>query len=91
MDFLSDRYQDSLSIACGVSVLFIGIGGALEGMLSVKGSSVSSGNAMLIVISLALGAFLGELLNLERKIEHLGEWLKIKTGNSKEKNLWRPS
>ncbi len=85
--FLSERYQDSLSKACGVSVLFIGISGALEGMLTVEGSTVSSGNAMLIVISIAIGAFLGELLNLESKIEQFGEWLKIKTGNSKEKKF----
>lgn len=85
--FLSERYQDSLSKACGISVLFIGISGALEGMLTVDGASVSSGNAMLVVISIAIGAFLGELLNLENKIEQFGEWLKIKTGNSKEKKF----
>ena len=30
--FLAERYQDTLSKACGISVLFIGIAGALEGM-----------------------------------------------------------
>ena len=85
--FLSQRFQDSLSKACGVSVLFIGIAGALEGMLTINGNSVSSGNAMLIVLSITIGTFLGEVLNLEDKMERFGEWLKIKTGNSKEKKF----
>lgn len=85
--FLSDRFQDSLSKACGVSVLFIGIAGALEGLLRVAGTSVTSGNAMLVVLSMTIGTFLGELLNLEDKMERFGEWLKQKTGNSKEKKF----
>lgn len=85
--FLSERYQDTLSKACGVAVLFIGIGGALEGMLRIDGGSIVSGSSMLIVISIAIGAFLGELLNLEDWMEKFGEWLKVKTGNSKEKNF----
>lgn len=85
--FLSERYQDSLSKACGVSVLFIGISGALEGMLKVETDAIVSQNAMLVVLSLAIGTFFGELLNLEDKMEHFGEWLKIKSGNSKEKKF----
>ena len=85
--FLTERYQDTLSKACGISVLFIGIAGALEGMLSINDSTIVSGSSMLVVISFAIGAFLGELLNLEDKMERFGEWLKVKTGNSKEKNF----
>ena len=70
---------------CGVSVLFIGIAGALEGMLTIKDNSVVSGKAMMIVVCLALGALLGELLNIEDKFERFGEWLKRKTGNAKDK------
>lgn len=85
--FLSERYQDTLSKACGISVLFIGIVGALEGMLTVSEESVVSGGSMLVVISFALGALIGELINLEDKMERFGQWLKVKTGNSKEKKF----
>lgn len=85
--FLSERYQDSLSKACGVSVLFIGIAGALEGLLTIENDTIVSQNAMLVVLSLAIGTFFGELLNLEDKMERFGEWLKIKSGNSKEKKF----
>ena len=83
--FLSERFQDSLNKVCGVSVLFIGIAGALEGMLTVQDNSVISGKAMMIVICLILGALIGEILNIEGGFERFGEWLKKKTGNSKEK------
>ncbi|MCH5274408.1 MAG: DUF554 domain-containing protein [Lachnospiraceae bacterium] len=85
--FLSERYQDSLIKTCGICVLFIGIAGAMEGMLSVEGNTILSGGSMLVVACLALGALLGELLNIEDKFERFGEWLKIKTGNGKEKKF----
>lgn len=82
---LSERYQDTLNKVCGVSVLFIGIAGALEGMLAIEDNQVVSQKAMMIVICMSLGAFIGELLNIEKQFERFGEWLKKKTGNSKEK------
>lgn len=85
--FLSERYQNTLNMACGVCVLFLGIAGAMEGMLSIEGGGLSSGRSMLIVCCLALGALLGELLNLEDKFERFGEWLKHKSGNSGERTF----
>lgn len=84
---LNERCQQTLSQACGICVLFLGIAGAMEGMLQVEGGSITSGGTMLVVASLAFGALFGEMLNLEDKIEHFGEWLKLKTGNAKEKSF----
>lgn len=81
---MPERLQDSLSKSCGVCVLFIGIAGALEGMMSVEGTSLVSGKTMLVILSIALGALVGELINIEAGIEKFGEWLKVKTGNSSE-------
>ena len=81
---LSERFQDTLNKVCGVSVLFIGISGALEGMLAIQDNQVVSQKAMMIVICMILGAVIGEILNIEDKFERFGEWLKKKTGNSKE-------
>ncbi len=85
--FLNERYQDGLNNACGISVLFIGIGGAMEGILKISEDSLISGSSMMITISLALGALFGELLNLEDKFEAFGTWLKLKTGNAKDKKF----
>jgi len=85
--FMKERIQDTLLKACGVCVLFIGIAGAMEGMLKISGSSLSSGRSMFIVASIALGAVIGEILNIEHGFERFGEWLKIKTGNAKDKGF----
>ena len=74
--------QESLNKACGISVLFIAIAGAMEGMLKINGSEISSGKSMLVVLCLALGTIVGELIGIEKGFEHFGEWLKRKTRNS---------
>lgn len=84
---LNERIQDSLQKASGICVLFIGVAGAMEGMLKLSGSSLSAGRSMLIVASLALGALVGEILNIEHGFERFGEWLKVKTGNAKDKSF----
>jgi len=84
---LKEGHQQSLTMACGISVLFIGISGAMEGMLVADGSVIVSQNAMMVVISLALGALIGEFLNIEGRFEDFGKWLKIKTGNAKDKEF----
>ena len=79
---LLPRHQETLTMACGVGTLFIGIAGAMEYML--RNTLFPSGGSMLVVICLALGGFLGEVLNLEHLFERFGEWLKQKTGNARD-------
>lgn len=81
---LKESVQDALSKACGICVLFLGIGGALEGMLTVADGGVISGSSLLIVACLALGSLTGELLNIEGGFERFGKWLRDKTGNAKD-------
>ena len=78
--FVSETIRDGLNMACGVSVLFIGMAGGMQGMLSVgAGGAIESGNSMVIVISLVTGALVGELMGIEDKFERFGEWLKVKS------------
>lgn len=84
---LTDKQQDGLIKACGVSVIFIGIAGAMENMLAVNNFQLVSTNSLFIVICLSLGAFIGELLHIEDGFEAFGEWLKVKSGNSNERNF----
>ncbi len=77
-----EEQQDSLSKACGISVLFIATAGAMQGMLRVDTGKILSGKSMLVVLTLALGTIIGELCGIEKGFEHFGEWLKNKTGNS---------
>ncbi|MBR2938198.1 MAG: DUF554 domain-containing protein [Oscillospiraceae bacterium] len=82
--FVSERLQDGLTKVCGVSTLFIGICGALEKMLKIEGAVLTGSGTMLVVICLALGTLVGEILNIEAAFERFGDWLKKKTGNAKD-------
>ena len=79
---IRERHQSSLQNACGVSTMFLGIAGAMEGMLMAKDGVISSGRGLFVVLCLTLGALIGEIINLEDGFERFGEWLKVKTGNA---------
>ena len=85
--FLKEDVQDTLTKCCGVSTLFIAITGALEQMLTVENGKIVSSGAMLVILSLTIGAVIGELVNLEGAFERFGEWLKQKTGNAKDRKF----
>lgn len=82
---ISSGYQETLTQAAGVCVLFVGIGGAIQEMMTVSGNSLESGGTMMNVASFAIGSLIGEWINLELRMEQFGNWLKVKTGNSREK------
>ena len=73
---LKERFRDILIQACGLAVVFIGAAGAFEMIFTVNGDRLSSGSTMLIVISLVIGGLVGELLNIEKGLDSLGERLK---------------
>ena len=76
--------QDALCKVCGVSTLFIAISGAMEEMMKIENNSLTGTGSMLVVISLAIGTIVGELVGIEAAFERFGEWLKIKSGNGKD-------
>jgi uncharacterized membrane protein YqgA involved in biofilm formation len=82
--WLSERCQETLIRAMGVCVMVVGLAGALEKMLSVDGGKLTSGGTMMLVISMAIGALVGEILDLDRRMEGFGRWLREKSGNGKD-------
>ena len=76
------RYQDILMISVGISIMMLGIGGTMEEMLSIQNGALTSGGSMMMIITMALGALIGEWMDIEGKMEHFGIWLKKKTGSS---------
>lgn len=76
---LPKRFQETLMRAVALCVLFLGVGGCLQEMLAIVDGSLESGGTMMMIGSFAIGAILGELLDLEGKMERFGEWLKRKT------------
>lgn len=81
---LKARVQETLMAACGLGTMFLGIAGAIEKMLQVKNGQLTSGSSLMMILSLAIGGLLGELLNIEAYFESFGHFLKHKTGNSKD-------
>lgn len=87
--FISQQLQDALLKACGLSVIFLGLGGALEKMLTVATAAdgtvvLSSGGTMMILVSLAAGSAIGEAIDLDARFEALGSWLREKTSSSED-------
>lgn len=82
---LTERYQDTLMKACGLCVIFLGIAGALEKMFMVQDGVIVSGGTMMMIASFAIGSLVGEWINIEHHMNRFGEWLKVKSGNSKDK------
>lgn len=66
--------QDSLLQAMGIAVLFIGIGGTLSQMLVFKDGHLETTGTMLMIFSLLIGTLIGEIINIEAKLEKLGEF-----------------
>lgn len=79
--------QIALNKACGISVMFIAIAGAMQGMMHIDAGAIVSGKSMLVVLCLAVGTIIGELIGIEKGFERFGEWLKKKTGNSGDKQF----
>lgn len=73
---IPEKMQGTLMHACGISSMFIGAGGTLAKMLQVTDTGLSTRGTLLLVLSLALGGLIGELLDLEESMNRLGERLK---------------
>lgn len=74
---MKPRIQESLTMACGVCVIFLGIAGAMEKMLTAAADgTLASGGTMMLIASLVLGALIGEMINIEAAMERFGAWLK---------------
>ena len=82
--FIGERHREALGKVCGISVLFIGAAGALKGMFSVVDGKLVYGGDFLIIGALALGALVGEIINIEGKFEKFGAFLKKKTNSMKD-------
>lgn len=74
---IKPRMQETMTCACGICVIFLGIAGAMEHMLTAQESgALSSGGTMMVIASIVLGALVGELINIEAGLERFGGWLR---------------
>lgn len=69
---ISSAYNETIMKALGLSVILIGLKGALQ-----------INNILLLIISLTLGTLVGELMKIEKGIENIGTWLERRFSNQK--------
>ena len=65
---LGERLQTIIMQGVALCVLYLGVSGSLQGQ-----------NSLIAILSMVLGAILGELLDLDRRMQALGEWVQKKT------------
>ena len=76
---VSKQMEFSIHKATGVAVLIIGSCGVLSAMLKTNANGgVSSSGELILVVSLALGTFVGELLKLDERLNKGCKWIENK-------------
>ena len=67
--FLAKRITDTIMQGVGLAVIIIGVSGALSAL---------GDHILLMIISLAVGALIGELLRIEDRLESFGKFMESK-------------
>lgn len=75
---LPKRFENTIMSALGLCSCFISISGVMENMLVVSADGISTQYTMLMVLSLAIGAIIGEAFDIESHLESIGDWFKAK-------------
>jgi uncharacterized membrane protein YqgA involved in biofilm formation len=77
------RFKETVMQGIGLSVLIIGISGALQGIYKVTESgSIDRIYIMTMILSLVIGGAAGELLNVEDKLDKVGRWVQKRFAKS---------
>lgn len=66
----AQRLQDIVMKGVALCILYIGIEGCLQGE-----------NTLITILSMVVGAVIGELLDLDKRMQNLGQWIQEKTSH----------
>ena len=75
------RISDGIMSAIAICVIYIGIDGILESAPKLADNSFLSAGlfkVLLLIVSMVLGTLIGELIDIDRQINRLGEYLEVK-------------
>lgn len=69
---ISDKMNTTLTHALGLCTISLGIAGIIQGGLKISNGDLSAQNTMVMIISMVLGALIGELIDIDLRLENLG-------------------
>lgn len=79
---MKDNLKETLMVVSGIIVLLLGMSGAMQFMLVIVNGTIQTSGPLLMIISMVLGAIIGELIDFNHWITVFGDWVKAKTGNT---------
>lgn len=79
---IPERLKESLVQALALCTFSIGMMGVITAAVSVDGKLLTGNYTIIMVICMALGTFIGELINIEKLLDNLGEKLQRKFSSS---------
>ena len=80
--FMKENLKQTLMVVSGIIVLLLGMSGAMQYMLVIVNGTLQTTGPMLMIISMVVGAIIGEVIDLNRWITVFGDWVKARTGNA---------
>lgn len=81
---LTKRFQDIIMVAMGLSIMAMAVSGFVSKMIVISDEGILTQGTYMVIFSLILGAVAGELINIDKRLETFGNFLKRKTGNAKD-------
>lgn len=79
---IPERLKESLVQALALCTFAIGIMGVITAACSVSGNLLQSNYTIIMVICMALGTLIGELINIEKRLDNMGEFFQKKFSSS---------
>jgi uncharacterized membrane protein YqgA involved in biofilm formation len=77
---IPERFDETVRKAIGLSIVFVGVKGAMENQ-----------NILLLIVSMVAGAAIGELANIDKWMNRLGQWAQRRLGASKPESAAIPA
>ena len=74
---IKEKYSNLVMSALGLSVFYVGASGAITGI------SDANSEPVLFIISLAIGSIIGEWIDIEAKLQQVGDFLQSKMNNTR--------
>ncbi|CAH1851696.1 DUF554 domain-containing protein [Convivina intestini] len=69
------KVQETVLQEMGLGVIFIGVAGTLSNMLVLKHNQFTTTGTMALIVSLAIGTVIGELIDIDHWLNRFGHWL----------------